>query len=77
MAVRNLKRICGKMKEPKIKKDKLSNGWYVDWYGIKIFFYPSYKEAVTEEYSCPSVWVTNKSRYSDENMVDFFIEGEE
>lgn len=65
------------MRKPILKKDKYSDGWYIDWYGIKVFIYPSSVEPITNEYNSPSVQVSKVHKYSDETAVEFFIEGDE
>lgn len=64
------------LEEPKVHKDKHSSGYFVDWYGIRVWFYGPSREPVTEEYGHPFVGV-NEADEDKPPRYSFFVEGEE
>lgn len=63
-------------KRPRVRKDKNSDGFYVDWYGIRVWFGPPDNEPVTNEYSNPLVGVSETDE-SKPPKFSFYVEGEE
>jgi hypothetical protein len=64
------------MQRPRVKKDKLSDGFYIDWYGIRVWFYGPSREPITEEYGNPFICV-NESDEEKSPKYSFYVEGEE
>jgi hypothetical protein len=64
------------MNKPRVIKDKHSEGWYVKWYGITVWFYGPYNEVLTDEYSRPFVGV-DKTKNETDVEISCYVEGEE